>query len=305
MELSLFHRLLKSVRRAHPRHTETGLTQVRQTTTKVTAKPKPAPTGRSTAKEIITTAKGNKQYIYDEEHHQRAKEEKTARVKSLAKSLPDLLDEIKWDLSQDDHPKTKVVSAIVALIDRCYFRIGTGEYAEKHGTYGISTLRPEHVTVNGNAVRFQFVGKKQVEWDKTITDPELAKFIKSLKDTAKDGQLFWYHVRNDNNEVVATKPIRASDVNEKLSSHNVTAKDFRTYHATRLCYEGLKAVSRKKSEPELSQAEMKRRMKAVIESVAEHLGHTPSVCKTSYILPQLIDNYVRNGGRVETAPWRS
>jgi len=249
---------------------------------------------RSKAVAKVTTPKGNVQYQYDAETLAAAKAEKFRRVAHLAKRLPEILEGMKADLAQGDTPQSKVAAAVVALIDRCCFRIGTDEYAEKHGTYGVTTLRPEHVTVDGATIRFQFTGKKQVPWDTATTDPDLADFIAHLASDAPADRLFWYH--RDGRQY----PIRANHVNDWLREYGVSANDFRTYHATRLCFEELKRLS---SRQPLTKKEIKQRVKQAVAATAERLGHTPAVCRQSYILPAVIDDFEANGGRLSIDPW--
>ncbi len=277
--------------KAHPMRTASGeLTMRRQHTDKRDA-------AQPQFKEKRVTPKGNVQYIYDEETTEQAKAEKFRRAVTLAQQLPSILEDLKTALAKGDTPREKVVAAIVALIDRCQFRIGTDEYAEKHGTFGVTTLRPEHVTVSGSEVRFQFTGKKQVPWDKAVTDPDLAKFIEHLSADSPGDRLFWY------NKDGKQYPVKASHVNAFLSEYGVTAKDLRTYHATKAMFEELKAASRpEKSEP-LTKKETAARLKAAFEKVAYQMGHTPAVCRTSYVLPQLVDDFVQNGGRLSLSAW--
>lgn len=277
--------------KAHIMRTASGeLTMRRQHTDKRdAAKP------RFTEKRV--TPKGNVQYVYDEETTEQAKSEKFRRVVNLAKQLPSLIEDLQVALAKGDTPREKVVAAIVALIDRCHFRIGTDEYAERHGTFGVTTLRPEHVTVSGSEVQFQFIGKKQVPWDKTVTDPDLAEFIEHLAAESHGDRLFWYY--RDGKQY----PIKASHVNAFLSKYGVTAKDLRTYHATKAMFETLKAASRPANAPPLTKREVTARLKAAFDKVAYEMGHTPAVCKTSYVLPQLVDDFIHNGGRLSLSAW--
>jgi len=277
-------RFLKSTVKAHTRHVGGKAVQVRAYTDKRTRKP-------TSAKKIMTK-RGNVQYVYDEKTLAAAKTAKFQRVAGLAEALPEILDRVNADLSKGDTPKEKVCAAVVALIDRCKFRIGTEKMAKQHGTYGVATLKPEHVSVSGNRVRFQFTGKKQVPWDKAVTDKSLAQFVQHLADGSPGEQLFWYHDGNKQ------RPLRSGQVNAYLEEFGVTAKDFRTYHATRLMFNALNEQSRKKGTKKLSKREVGKRVKAALGSVAKELGHTPAVCKSSYVLPAIIKDFEGNGGRL-------
>lgn len=254
-------------------------------------KPKTIPVSeRSSAKEIRVTDKGNKQYLYPKEHEQESHEKKLARMKALGTHLPEIVDWCSDRLDLPGAPKEKVIAALVALMDRCYFRIGLARYVEKNQTYGVSTLRPDHVTVDGDEIAFSFVGKKQVQWDRTVTDPRLARFVGELQAGAPGDSLFWYEEGGER------KPITADDVNDYLKQYGVTAKDIRTYHATRLAFDALKKGGRQPDEEPLKGRALSRALNQAIESVAAALGHEVSVCKKSYILPQLTRNFTENGG---------
>jgi hypothetical protein len=237
-------------------------------------------------------------YEYPEEHTRRAQRAKFERVNQLAEQLPRIVRDVTRALKLPDTPRNKVVAAIVALIDRCQFRIGTEAYAAEHETYGVTTLRVEHVEVHGDEVRFRFAGKKGVPWDRTVTDRRLARFIRQLAANSPDGHLFWY--QTDGQQV----PITGREVNAWLRRYGITAKDFRTYHATRLAYEGLKAASRPARSKPLTKREARARVAAVVEDVAAKMGHTAAVCRRAYILPALIEDYLRNGGRLSGRAWR-
>ena len=248
----------------------------------------------------FTTAKGNVVYQYDEATLAANKAEKFKRVAGLAKRIPEIVEDVQGKLALNDTPREKTLSAIVALIDRCQFRLGTEAMAEQNGTYGVSSFKPEHVIVAGDTIRFQFIGKKHVEWDKVITDPALASFVGRLKSQAKGDKLFWYHDKNGEQREVSS-----SQVNAALAPYGVTAKDFRTYHATRLCFNALKQAQAKRGET-LTPAQVKQAVAGAVQATATQLGHTPAVCKQSYILPQIIEDFAANNGHLSIRdPWKT
>jgi hypothetical protein len=281
----------KSLVRAKTQQRGGKVVRVRAYTDRRTKKPdEPA------FKEKRTTPEGNVQYLYDEVTLASANAEKFRRAVQVAQQIPEITRDVKKALQQGDTPKDKVIAAIVALIDRCQFRIGTEKYAEEHGTFGVTTLKPEHVTVSGRKVRFQFTGKKQVPWDKVVTDTKLAEFVGHLAEDGPGDRLFWYHTGD------VQHPIKASHVNDYLRGYGITAKDFRTYHATRAMFEQLQGLS---SDQPLPKKEVKERVKQAFEVVAERMGHTPAVCRTSYVLPEIVADYEANGGRLTLPNWES
>jgi DNA topoisomerase IB len=75
---------------------------------------------------------------------------------------------------------------------------------------------------------------------------------------------------------------------------DLTAKDFRTWHATVLAAAAL-AVS---DEPGDTKRSRQRAIKAAVSEVAEYLGNTPTIARNSYIDPRVIDLY-ENGTTID------
>jgi hypothetical protein len=83
--------------------------------------------------------------------------------------------------------------------------------------------------------------------------------------------------------------VRSTEVNDYLrevSGAEFTAKDFRTWHATVLA-----AVALARSEPSKTKTGRSRAVRQAVCQVAESLGNTPAVCRTSYIDPRVIDRF--------------
>lgn len=270
----------KSQVKAHTRRAPTGMrVRVRAHRRKGEAAPQPAPAPRKQP---------------SPEETQAAQEAKFRRIADFAERVPDLIKTYKRELKKPDTPQSKVIAVAVALMDRLHFRIGTERYAKQHETYGATTLRPEHVEVSGNRVRFRFTGKKGVQWDSAVTDKALAQFIQHLVEDGPGDRLLWYYPDGDPSK--DPRPIRPEQVNGFLHEYGITAKDLRTYHATRIAYEKLKDLSREPDEEPLSKREVKKRISRAIRETAEEMGHTPAVCKSSYILPAVLEDFAANGG---------
>src|SRR5690606_12635346 len=87
----------------------------------------------------------------------------------------------------------------------------------------------------------------------------------------------------------AWRDLKSTDINTYLkeqTGEEITAKDFRTWHATVLC-----AVGLAKSPQAKSKTASKRTVVSAIKEVADYLGNTPSVCRGSYIDPRVIDRF--------------
>ena len=70
----------------------------------------------------------------------------------FARALPRLREQVEPDLAASDAlTRERVLACAVRLLDRGFFRIGTEEYAVTNESYGLATIRKEHVTIDGAA----------------------------------------------------------------------------------------------------------------------------------------------------------
>ena len=68
---------------------------------------------------------------------------------------------------------------------------------------------------------------------------------------------------------------------------DATAKDFRTWHATVIAAAALAETTEKGA----TKASRKRAVTATMKEVAEFLGNTPTLARTSYVDPRVVDAY--------------
>jgi DNA topoisomerase IB len=177
-----------------------------------------------------------------------------------------------------------VLAAVVRLLDLGAFRVGGAEYVEANDTYGLVTLRKEHVRVSGDTMHFDYPAKGSIERVFEATDPDVVPVVRTLRRRRSgSGQLFAY---KDKGRWV---DLRSEDVNAYIKEEcgeQYSAKDFRNWTATVL------AASLICTRPEPhSQTQLRRCVNAVVKEIAEHLGNTPSVCRSSYIDPRVFDRY--------------
>ena len=123
------------------------------------------------------------------------------------------------------------IATVAYLIDNLAMRVGDEKDDDEADTVGATTLRVEHITINGNKVEFDFLGKDSVRWKKSLKGDE--QFIKNIKDFTKgkkpSDEIF--DKPSIKNRVVL---ISSTDVNKFLSDckKGITAKVFRTFHAS-------------------------------------------------------------------------
>jgi DNA topoisomerase-1 len=234
---------------------------------------------------VGTDAAGRRQYLYHPEWRRKRDELKFDRVLAMAKRLPASRVRFATDLAADGMPRERVLAAAVRLIDVGYFRIGSDIYADQHGSYGLTTLERRHVRKSGDTVLFTFQGKSGIEHEVVVDDPKLCEFIDTLRRRRGGGdRLLAYK------DGRRWRPVQADDVNaylQEVFDAEVTAKDFRTWHATVIAA----AALAESDAPSETVAARKRAVRAAVQEVADYLGNTPAIARGSYVDPRVIDLY--------------
>jgi len=242
-------------------------------------------------------AKGRLQYRYHENWTQARAAEKFNGLTAFARLLPRIRMRVDADMQKEGMPKEKVVALVIKLMDLYHIRVGNYEYARKNKSYGLTTLKEGHVTIDRSAEAegeldaiFEFTGKSGKEWRRRIWEDDLALLIEAsgkvggLSDTQ---DLFRYEDENGRDF-----DIKSTHINEYLDrltakDKKVTAKEFRTWAAT------WKAAYRlsKQLDPDKITAR-KKVANEVVKTVALDLGNTPAVCRSSYIHPLILSDWM-------------
>jgi DNA topoisomerase-1 len=231
-------------------------------------------------------AAGRKQYRYHDHWRERRDREKFDSMLEFAQALPKLRRHVQRDLQREGMPRERVLGCAARLLDRGFFRIGSEDYAEENDTYGVATMRKDHVEVDGDRVTFDYEskgGKRRVQW---IGDPAVAEVVRALK-----------RRRGGSQELLAYKTdgrwldVRSPDVNQyvkDVTGGEFSAKDFRTWSATVLAAVAL-AVSGPAAQG--SKTARNRAKTRAVKEVARYLGNTPAVTRASYIDPRVFDRF--------------
>src|SRR5215218_2329123 len=132
----------------------------------------PYPTGHIQATGF--DAAGRKQYRYHDAWRTRRDADKFESMVGFAKALPALREQVENDLTLDGMPRERALACAVRLLDRGSFRIGSEDYAEDNGTYGLATMRKEHVTVRGDTVAFDYEAKGGLRRRQRVIDADAA-----------------------------------------------------------------------------------------------------------------------------------
>lgn len=164
--------------------------------------------------------------------------EKYDRARALERKIDQLRAHVSANLTADD-PKRRKIATVSYLIDALKFRVGDEKDRDEADTVGATTLRPEHIKINdGSHVVFDFLGKDSVRYRKEVELPP--QVIDNIKE-------FMANARSSTFEGVRSDNVKAflSEVMPGLS-----AKAFRTYHASKVVAEYLRTAKVGKDEPE-------------------------------------------------------
>jgi DNA topoisomerase-1 len=230
-------------------------------------------------------AAGRRQYLYHERWRTWRDRLKFRRMRAFAAVLPSLRESVEDHLAADGLGRDRVLALAVRLLDLGLFRIGSKEYADQNGSYGLSTLRKEHAEADGHGVTFDFPAKGGIRRAVSIRDEQVEEVLRALKRPRDGDRLLVYR------DGRSWRELRAGDINayiRELAGNGFTAKDFRTWHATVLA--ALALAARAEASPALSAR--KRAAADAVKEVAETLGNTPAVCRSSYIDPAVLDAYL-------------
>ncbi len=237
-------------------------------------------------------AAGRKQYLYHDAWRTRRDAEKFDDMTRFACALPALRERAEADLAASDElTRRRVLAAAVRLLDRGFFRIGSEAYAVTNESYGLATMRKEHVRLERDGTMvFDYPAKSGKRRVQAVVDPLVTEIVATLKRRRGGGpELLAYR------EGRRWKDVRSPDVNAYLkdaTGDDFSAKDFRTWNATVLAAVAL-AVSGPAAAARTSRD---RAITRAIRETAHYLGNTPAVCRASYIDPRVFDAY--RGGRV-------
>jgi DNA topoisomerase IB len=191
------------------------------------------------------------------------------------------------DLGSEGMPLERACAAAVRLLDLGYFRIGNDVYADENGSFGLTTLERRHVRRQQDRLVFTFVGKSGVDHRIEIDDETVVEAIEVMRRRrGEDLRLLAYKNGRSWRSIL---PELVNEYVRDSTGLNVTAKDFRTWHATVLAAAALAETA----EPGETKASRKRAVSGAMAEVAEFLGNTPALARSAYVDPRVIEAYER------------
>ena len=229
-------------------------------------------------------ARGRKQYRYHPNFRAHRDQAKFERMVTLSDVLSKVREHVEHDISLPGLPRKKVMATIVWLLERTLIRVGSHELAKANNSFGLTTLRRRHVSINGATLRFEFRGKSGVAHAVAVTDRRIAGIVQRCRELL-GRELFQYVDGRGRRQIVY-----ADDVNtylREITGRDVTAKDFRTWMGTMIAAESLREMGLASTKRGAEQNVLR-----AIDCTAERLGNTRAVCRKYYIHPALIEAYL-------------
>lgn len=227
---------------------------------------------------------GRKQYIYNARWRQKREILKFDRIVEFARRLTPMRRVTGQHLLLDGMPREKVLACMVRLIDSAYFRPGSERYREENDSYGLTTMRSKHLTIDGDELIFDYRGKSGQDQHRVVEDERLAKIVGELDDIP--GYEIFKYFDEDGHKV----KVDSHDLNayiHQVMGERFSAKDFRTWAGTSIAALALEELG-----PGDNDKTSQSNVRQAVERVAKTLGNTPSIAKASYIDPRVVESYL-------------
>ncbi|MUP45892.1 DNA topoisomerase IB [Gramella sp. BOM4] len=227
--------------------------------------------------------KDRKQYMYHPVWSQIRNQTKFFKMEAFAKTLPKIRRQVSKDIELEGMPKRKVLALVIRLMEETHIRIGNRYYAKNNKTYGLSTFRTKHVKTFKNGLKFEFIGKKGKEHSITVENRKLVDLINQCEEIP-GWELFKFYDENSQKQSIDSGMI--NEYIHEISDDIFSAKDFRTWSATKIFFETLQEIGYTEDEKE-----NKKNILQAYDSAAEGLGNTRAVCRSYYVHPKLVKTY--------------
>lgn len=231
-------------------------------------------------------ARGRKQYVYHERWSEISNLAKFARLHGFGRTLPGIRAAVREAIEEDEPTLRKMCAVLVALLDRTFARIGNEEYVRANHSFGLSTLRRRHVTVNGSCAELSFQAKGGMERLLRVDDPGLVRVLSACAER-RGRRLFRY--QDEDGRWVDLESDEVNDFLRDVAGEDFTAKDFRTWKASALVAGDL--YRRRREGADADEEGRAAIVREAVDQAAESLGNTRSVCRTYYTHPVLVESF--------------
>jgi DNA topoisomerase I len=229
-------------------------------------------------------AAGRKQYRYHPDFLARGQRRKFRKLLPYARALPGLRSATNEHLRLEGLGRERVLATTVRLMTRAFFRIGGERYAVQNRTFGLATLRKSHLEVAGNDLVFRYTGKSRLDQRRVVAETPLVEIVQELLELP--GERLLQYVDEEGEVRTVTAPL-VNDYIREIVGERYTSKDIRTWGGTVRAATVLADLG-----PPHSEREARSNLALACKLVASELGNTPTICRSAYIHPAVLDRYV-------------
>lgn len=228
-------------------------------------------------------SKGRKQYRYHPHWNKIRNSTKFYRMLAFGEVLSDIRAQVQKDLKEPEMSRSKVLALVIRLMEETHIRIGSDYYARKNKSYGLTTMRDKHVKSISDGIKFEFSGKKGVRHSIELHDKKLRKLVMQCEEIP-GWELFQYYDEDGNHHQIDSGMVNA--YLREITNADFTAKDFRTWAASKIFLQNLIDFDSPETKKQLEQ-----NIVQACKLAAKALGNSPTVCRNYYIHPGLIEKY--------------
>lgn len=225
-------------------------------------------------------ADNRQQYLYHEQWAAVRAELKFGHLQAFRDLLPKIRRRVRKDLTKKKLGRTKVVAAVIRLLDRGRVRVGNPRYASERGSRGATTLTESHVEIDETLISLDFPGKSGKSRQIEFRDSKLVNVLQQCSDLS--GQ-FLFSYLDDRGECHRVDSTHVNDYLSDVAKSHLTAKDFRTWWAGVCALDVLAST-----DPASGKSYSNKQIIAAVDAAAEALGNTRTVCRNSYIHPGIL-----------------
>lgn len=228
-------------------------------------------------------SKNRTQYRYHPSWEKIRNGTKFFKMAAFGEILPEIRTQVASDLRKRTMDKRKCLALIVSLMEETHIRIGSDQYAKNNKTYGLSTFRNKHLNIKGDKLSFNFIGKKGKKHSVSLDNKRLQKLVLQCKEIP-GWELFQYYDEDGNHHTIDSGMV--NEYIQEISGDNFSAKDFRTWAASKIFLKTLSTLEKPKNE-----AILKQNILNACDMAAKSLGNTRSVCRNYYVHPAILEKY--------------
>ncbi|HLP13894.1 MAG TPA: hypothetical protein VK177_18325 [Flavobacteriales bacterium] len=228
-------------------------------------------------------ALNRKQYKYHALWNSLRNQTKYSRLQDFGKTVPLIRKQLNAHLALPGLPQEKVLAAVVSLMELTSIRVGNNYYEKLYGSFGLTTLKDQHVKIRGAGMQFAFKGKKGVMHSISLRNKRLAAVVKKCRDIPGK-ELFQYK-----DETGVYRTVDSGMVNNYIKTicgQDFTAKDFRTWSGSVNALAAFMELG-----PSKTVTGRRKNVVTALDMVSQQLGNTRTVCKKYYVHPTVITLY--------------